>query len=237
MMLTLSHVRQETLTATTFIFTSDSPISYRAGQHVSIRLPHENPDSRGTIRSFSLSSSSTEKVLAVTTNEGESSFKKKLFSFSAGDTIEARGPGGGFIFREEDPGHHIMIAGGIGITPFRSMLTYVSDKQLSMPITVLYSNRTPEEIVFKDYLAELSTKVIHTITRPQDSPTVWSGRTGRIDEALVREISTGPDSVGAGGDRYYVCGSLPFVESMVTLLGTMGIASDRIHFEKFTGYS
>jgi ferredoxin-NADP reductase len=235
MILSIKKIRQETTRVSTFIFSPDAPLACRAGQHISMRLPHENPDNRGTIRSFSLSSSPTENYLSITTDQGESSFKKKLFSLTVGDTIEARGPGGGFILREEDPGQHIMIAGGIGITPFRSMLTYASDTHLSMPIRVLYSNRMPEEIIFRDYLDELTTKthsikIIITITRRERSSTVWNGRTGRIDEALIRECST-------GRDRYYVCGSVPFVESMVVLLGTMGIGSDRVHYEKFTGYA
>lgn len=234
MILTINDIRQETERVSTFIFSSDSPFEYRAGQHISVRLPHENPDNRGTIRSFSLSSSPTEDYLSITTNRGESSFKKKLFSLSVGDTIEARGPGGGFIFREGDPGHHLMIAGGIGITPFRSMLTYFSDHKLSLPITLLYSNRTPEEIIFRDYLEKLegsiSLDVVHTITRPQDLNESWNGRVGRIDEMFIREYSK-------GGDRYYVCGPLPFVEAMLALLGQMGITSDRVHFEKFTGYT
>ena len=233
-MLTIQKIRKETGHVYTFHFSSDTPFAYRAGQHVSLRLPHEVPDTRGTIRSFSLSSSPTENYFSITTNEGESSFKKKLFSRTASDTIEARGPGGGFILREEDPGHHIMIAGGIGITPFRSMLTYVCDSHLTMPITVLYSNKTPEEIVFKEYLDALSTKnpsitMVYTVTGELSSS--WNGMTGRINETLIREFSRGQC-------RYYVCGPLPFVEAMVTLLGTtMSIPSDRIHFEKFTGYN
>ncbi len=235
MTLTLQEIREESTQVSTFVFTPDSPISYRAGQHLSIRLPHENPDERGTIRSFSLSSSPTEEYLSITVRRGVSSFKKTLFSLPLGSTIEARGPGGGFILREEDLGHHVMIAGGIGITPFRSMLTNVCDSHLTMPITLLYSNKTPEEIVFKNYLDHFSAKnsqikIIHTITRPEGAETVWNGRTGRIDETLIRQSST-------DGDRYYVCGPLPFVEAMVNLLGTMGIPIDRIHYEKFTGYS
>ena len=233
MTLTLQEIRQEIPRVRTFYFNPDSPCTYRAGQHMSVRLPHENPDNRGTIRSFSLSSSPTEQDLTITTNQGESSFKKKLFSLSTGNTIEARGPGGGFILREEDLGHHVMIAGGIGITPFRSMLTYVSDKQLSMPITVLYSNRTPEEIVFHKYLDQVSQQnpsihMVHTLTR--QSPPSWNGRIGRIDEAFIREFCRGQC-------RFYVCGPLPFVETMVALLSSMDIASDRVHFEKFTGYA
>ncbi|MBI4062307.1 FAD-dependent oxidoreductase [Candidatus Gottesmanbacteria bacterium] len=231
MMLTLKEIRQETAKVSTFVFWPDSPLSYRAGQHVSIRLGHENSDNRGTIRTFSLSSSPTEQYLTITTNQGESSFKKKLFSLRAGAQIEARGPGGGFILRQEDPGHHIMIAGGIGITPFRSMLKYASDTRATIPITLLYSNRTPEEIVFRSFLDSLTghITIIHTITHPQES-TAWAGRTGRIDETTIAEFSKGQC-------RYYVCGPLPFVEAMVNLLGTMGIPIDRIHYEKFTGYS
>lgn len=234
MMLTLKEIRPETAEVSTFVFISDTPIDYRAGQHVSIRLPHENPDSRGTIRSFSLSSSPTEEQLAITTKRGESSFKRALFTLPIGAKIEARGPGGGFILREEDPGHHVMIAGGIGITPFRSMVTYASDTHLALPITVLYSNKTPEETVFKEYLDALSTKnpsitMVYTVTGTLSSS--WNGKIGRIDEALIKEFSRSQC-------RYYVCGPLPFVESMVALLGTtMRIPSDRIHFEKFTGYN
>ena len=228
MILTITDISQESARVSTFRFSSDTPTSYRAGQHISMRLPHENPDNRGTIRSFSISSSPTEQHLSITTNQGVSSFKKKLFSLSVGDAIEARGPGGGFIFREEDPGHHIMIAGGIGITPFRSMLKYVSDSKLTMPITLLYSSRTPEEILFKNFLGSIITNtiaIVYTITRAS-----WAGRRGRIDEKMISAYCRGTD-------RYYVCGPIVFVEAMIALLGTMGMPSDRIHYEKFTGYN
>jgi len=231
MTFTLIGIKKETDRVQTFRFSSDAPVVYRAGQHVNLRLMHEKVDNRGTIRSFSLSSSPTERHLAVTTNRGDSSFKKRLFSLPVGDTIEARGPGGGFVFREEHKDHHVMIAGGIGITPFRSMLASVNSSKLDCPITLLYSNRTPEEIVFRQYLEQsIRFKLVHTITRPEASGVPWNGRIGRIDERCIIEYSKA-ESI------YYVCGSEQFVEAVTGLLSLLKVPAERVRFEKFPGYT
>lgn len=232
MIFTLKEIRPETSEALTFIFTSDSPLDYKPGQHVVLRLPHENPDERGIIRTFTLSSSPTQEgIVSITTKQGISSFKKALFSLSAGATIEARGPAGNMYLLENEVGQHIMLAGGIGITPLRSMIKYAFDKKLTLPITLLYSNKTPEEIVFKQELnmivqATLTIKIIYTITQPKDG---LPGR--RIDEAMIKEYC--PDIPNA---IFYIAGPTGLVEAMLTLLTGMGVPQEHVKFEKFSGY-
>lgn len=235
MILTLTSNKKETPEVVTFNFIPDVPLVYRPGQHLSLRLSHENPDERGTIRSFSLSSSPTEKVLAITTKAGQSSFKHALFSLPIGATLEARGPGGGFVLSDDETIPVVLIAGGIGITPFRSMLTFAADKGSLRPITLVYSNKTPEEIVFKEELDQLmstvtSLRIIYTITRPEETKRQWSGRSGRIDASLIKEVS--PLQC-----QYYICGPVSFVDAMIEAVGSIGVSQERIRFERFTGYS
>lgn len=237
MKLTLKEIRPETKDASTFIFTPESPVVYQAGQHISMMLPIEKPDNRGKVRPFTVSSSPTEDgILTITTKHGPSTFKQALFALPVGAVVDARGPGGIFVLDETWAGQHVFLAGGIGITPFRGMLKYVVDKKLNLPITLLYSNKVPEEIVFFEELNTLSKlsphiHVFHTITKPESSSKPWQGRVGRIDEAFIREQVKDISS-----SRFYIAGPLVMVEAMMSMVSGLGVSSEHIRFEKFPGY-
>lgn len=235
MKLTLQNIHPETREASTFVFTPDAPVVYKAGQHISMRLPHENPDLRGIVRTFTLSSSPTEGALTITTKKGPSSFKQMLFQLTPWATIDARGPGGMFYLKEEDP-EHVFLAGGIGITPFHSMIRYACDEKKNIRMTLLYSNKNPDEIVFKDELDALAKEnpnlhIIYTITQP-DLGASWQGRIGRIDEALLRETSA-----LCPGAHWYASGPPLFVDAMLAIFTSLAIPETHQHFERFTGYT
>ncbi|MBI3577751.1 FAD-dependent oxidoreductase [Candidatus Gottesmanbacteria bacterium] len=237
MKLTLKEIRSETKEAATFIFTLDIPIGYLSGQHVSIIVPIEAPDERGKVRTFTISSSPTQEgIITITTKRGPSSFKQTLFSLPIGSAIEARGPTGSMTLDESDNRLRVMIAGGIGITPFRSILKYAFDKKLNLPITLLYSNKTPEEIVFRAELDEIasklpSVKIIHTITHLEESKEKWEGRTGRVDETMIKEVA--PDLTNT---LFFIAGPTAMVEAMIELLKGLTIPNENVKFEKFSGY-
>lgn len=231
MMFTLKEIRPETAEASTFIFTSDTPVVYKPGQHIVLRLPHENTDNRGVTRPFTLSSSPTEEgFVMITTKRGPSSFKQTLFALPIGSTTEAKSPVGN-LYLLEDQSPHIMLAGGIGITPFRSMIKYAFDKKLTMPITLLYSNKTLEEVVFKKELDAITTsmpniKVVYTITQPEDG---LPGR--RIDEAMIKAYCPDiPNTI------FYTAGPTGLVETIIAVLAGMGVPPEHVKFEKFSGY-
>ncbi len=237
MKLSLQTIRRETADASTFIFTPDVVFQYLAGQHVSMMLPVENPDERGKVRTFTLSSSPTEEgIVSITTKDGPSAFKQTLFALPIRTTIEARGPTGSMVLDEADQRQKILLAGGIGIAPFRSMIKYAADKTLSMPIVLLYSNKTPEEIVFCAELDELQKQlsnltIVHTITQPEASQEIWEGRSGRIDESLIGEhVSDINQSI------FMTAGPTAMVEAMIAILASMGVPPENVKFEKFSGY-
>ena len=116
------------------------------------------------------------------------------------------------------------------------MVKFATDSKLDTKMTLLYSNGIPEEIIFREELEHLqkinpNLKVINTITRPDESKVPWQGRVGRIDERLVREsVPDVRDSI------FYVCGPPSMVESLVSTLAVIGVATEQIKTEKFTGY-
>ena len=130
-----------------------------------------------------------------------------------------------------------MLSGGVGISPFRGMIRYVSDKRLELPIILIHSNRVPEEIPFGNELGTLlsrigNSKVIHTITSPKESGVAWDGRQGRINAELIREEVKAVTNL-----CFYIAGQPAFANSMATLLQReLGVPSREIRQETFRGY-
>src|SRR3989344_7931497 len=144
-------------------------LEFKAGQYILIELDVEN-DPKGNDRPFTISSSPTDRgYIEITTKISDSPFKQMLSSMNKGETSNISGPLGRFIFQEDASKQAVMIAGGIGITPFRSMIRCLTDMHSEANIMLLYSNKIPEEITFKQELNDLQKKnkhlrIMHTIT-------------------------------------------------------------------------
>ncbi len=228
--------RRETPSVLTFQFgIGGTGFRYLPNQFVFLELPGVQ-DPRGPRRPFSLSSSPTETAsISITSKMTGSPFKEQLASLEVGDVGVVRGPLGDFILDPTRPA--VMIAGGVGITPLRGMIRYAADSGLSNPIVLLYSNKVPEEIVFRRELHDIEEgwgglRVVHTLTRPQESTTSWTGRTGRIDAPLIHEALNGLEK-----PVVYVCGTPGFVEGMVRVLRReTGFPEESIRVERFRGY-
>src|SRR3990170_5378409 len=203
MKLTLIKKRVEAKGTKSFFWKSEKPVKYLPGQFFYYTLPSIlYPDPRGATRHFTLSSSPTEgELLRLTTRiRNESGFKRSLDKLEIGSIIEGEGPSGTFILDESDlsaqagKGQHILLAGGIGITPFRSFIKYAIDKGLrETQIQLIYSNSQSEEIAFREELENWSKeneniKVYLTVTSPTESKEKWSGLTGRIDEKMITSL-------------------------------------------------
>ena len=228
--------RRETPTSRTFRFGLEgTEFRYRPNQFIALGLPGVN-DPWGPFRRFSLSSSPTEtEAIAITTKMTGSPYKERLASLERGKEVEVRGPMGGFILEETRPA--AMIAGGVGISPFRGMIRYAFDRGLATPIVLLYSARVPEEFAFAAELDAVARKgdalrMHYTVTRPEESTVAWTGRTGRIDASLIREAEA-----GLRNPLYYACGTPALVQGVVTLLlRELQVPADDIRIERFMGY-
>lgn len=226
----------------TFIFGKPQDFVYQAGQYMYFTVPElKYPDTRGNVRHFTLSSSPTEDFLSITIRIREKSgYKKTLNEYEPGVELITRGPEGVFVLEDEwTTVPQVMIAGGIGITPFRSMAKYATDKDLPIPIHIIYSNSTPEEIAFRRGFEELAAKnpnlkVTHTITKPEESKEQWIGLTSRINEELIQKLAIGNWQLETG--TYWLCGPPNMVNAVEEVFDKLKIPQDRIKIEKFTGY-
>lgn len=208
-----------------FIFKTDTPLSWKAGQFLKYTLSHQNPDSRKTKRYFSIASAPFEKTPRINTRiqkEKGSTFKKTLLDLPIGATIEAEGPAGDFIV--EDPNQPmVFISGGIGITAFRSMLLDLDHRKLLINVLLLYANRTPD-FVFKNELEQLIK------THPEFKINYFVDPE-RITEETIRKLV--PD---LQKPTFYLSGPEPMVEAFEKMLIEMGVADDRIKRDYFPGY-
>ncbi|MFY9716981.1 MAG: FAD-dependent oxidoreductase [Thermoplasmata archaeon] len=235
-LLPLLENRVESPTARTFRFsTVNSGFQYRSNQAIRLSLPGVD-DPWGAVRTFSLSSSPTENgVLAVTCKITDTPFKQALARLEPGATAEVIGPLGHFLFDPSRPS--IFLAGGIGITPFRGMLRFASDTGIEHELRLLYSARTPEELLFRGELDAMAAalphlRVSYSVTRPAESEHRWTGRTGRIDVGWIREAADGLDR-----PRYFVAGLPEMVEQVVGhLRGSFGVPDQDILYEMFRGF-
>lgn len=201
---------------------------YKPGQYVMMELETGDEDNTHPL---SIASSPTENFLLFSTKISESSFKKKFNSFSTGDKVKIKGPMGIFVL-DESAKNIAFLGGGIGITPFRNMIKYATDKRLSIKLILLYSNRIPDEICYKDEWTLLerqnpNLKVMNTITDDAN----WQGRKGRINEEMIREFC---DDIN--DTIFYICGPPAMVEGLSQLLKSMNIPQQNIKIEKFVGY-
>ncbi len=220
----------------TFRFSTEGTgFRYLSNQAIRLVLPGVD-DPWGAARMFSLSSSPSEAgVLAVTCRISDTPFKQALARFSHGDAAVIYGPLGSFLLRTDRP--VVFLAGGIGITPFRGMLRYAADTGVEQSLTLLYSARTPEELVFREELDRLvdSTRggsVHYSITRPSGPGSPWDGRVGRIDAEWIDRVA----NLGSR-PRFYIAGLPGMVTDLVALLTErLGVPPDDLDYEIFHGF-
>jgi ferredoxin-NADP reductase len=203
-----------------------------AGQHVDVRLTAE--DGYQAQRSYSIASAPEDEHLVLTVErleDGEVS-PYLVDVLRPGDRLELRGPiGGYFVWQDSLGGPLLLLAGGSGVVPFRSMLRHHTAAQSSVPVRLLYSSRSFGEIIYRTELTRLDSsenvEVFFTLTR--EWPDRWTGHRRRIDEALIGEISWPP----AERPLVYVCGPTAFVERAADALVAIDHDAGRIKTERF----
>src|SRR3989344_263888 len=163
---TAKFIRREQLTEDVYSHNFEKPVGFEfaPGQYNRWRIEMENPDERGTSRPFTVAVSPLNNYLVITTKKGITSFKRKLFELKEGEQINFFGPLGTFVLDEQDLRPKVFLAGGIGITPYYSMLTYAFEKKLTNIIILLASFSTNEEIIKK--YSDVSSSVFYIVGPP-----------------------------------------------------------------------
>ena len=221
-----------------FVFEPNRDFSYKPGQYMEWTLPHKGRDSRGDRRYFTLASSPTEKELriGVKFNKNGSSFKRALLKLTDETMVVADHISGDFTLPKDTKQKIAFIAGGIGVTPYRSMIKYLIDTGENRDVILLYSARTKEDFAYKDIFEQAreanGIKTVYVLTGQDEIVFSEYVRKGRINVELIKnEI---PDY---SERTFYLSGTQSMVESMHRQLKSLGVPSRRVKVDYFSGYS
>jgi ferredoxin-NADP reductase len=240
---TLPFLHKEYIAKDTYSFYFDlstkPEYTFSAGQYTRLLLDLPEGDPRGRSRMFTTSSSPDQKdnlIITTKITDYPSIFKRQMMQIKKGQRVDFFGPMGGFILPTQSKRPLVFLAGGIGVTPFHSMLLYAAKINYKTPITLIASFSTVEEAIFFNELSKLgndypSIKVVYTISHPEDSREKWKGEKGRISEELIRKHISDmllPD--------YFISGPSVMVGDMLNLLEEMKIPLDQVREEQLTGY-
>lgn len=220
-----------------FVFSSDLKMPFRPGQYLEWTLGHDEPDNRGNRRYFTIASSPTEDEIrmGVRCYPGASTFKNRLLAMKPGDTMTAGQLAGDFTLPQDATKKLVFIAGGIGITPFRSMIKYLIDKNEKRDLVLMYSNRTQEDIAYQDVFdaaeKRLGIRTIYALSELDRLPQNWSGQRGMITkEMIMNEIPDYKDRA------FYISGPHGMVSAFERVLAEMGVPSSHIIVDFFPGF-
>ncbi len=206
----------------TFWFEPERPISYLAGQYTELTLPHGQSDNRGIKRWFTLSSSPTDvPLVSITTKFAEegSTFKQTLKKLAVSTVVDMAEPMGDFVLPKDNKIPLVFVAGGIGITPFHSIIKWLHDTKQERDISFLYSVNSEHEIVFQD-LFEHYGMARHILTGERLSGQKILGLAKPANDALI-----------------YISGPEPMVEALQKQLEDLGIEKNRLVGDFFPGYN
>ncbi|MDF0679862.1 MAG: FAD-dependent oxidoreductase [Candidatus Nitrosocosmicus sp.] len=195
----------------------DHLLNYKAGQYAIVDLGTKE-DPEGPMRSFTLSSSPTEEgFIMISTRIRDTPFKKKLAGLNVGSSVIFTAPLGKFTLHEDHLKPAVLLSGGIGVTPFRSMIKYVIDAKIPLKITMFDANRNKENILFKDEFdkwAELNenVQIVYTLS---DTQADWNGEQGHINKKMITKYLTN-DKLDSS--VFYICGPPSMLKAMEKLL-------------------
>ena len=220
-----------------FHFDKPSGFSFKPGQAIDLVLLDQPDAEVQNIRhAFSLVSAPFQDELVVATRMRDSAYKRALKSLSVSAPAQIEGPFGSLTLHKDRTRAAVFIAGGIGITPFMSILRQAAKDQLPQRLSLLYSNRRPEDTAFLAELQQLEQlnkgfKLAATMTETAKSSRRWDGETRLINVDMVKSV---------GGELpapiYYLAGPPAMVEAVRTTLNGAGVDDDDIRSEEFYGY-
>jgi len=220
-----------------FHFEKPGNFKFKAGQAIDLILPAPSANDVEPARhAFSVVSAPNENRLTIATRMRGSPFKQAMASLPVGASVELDGPFGTLTLHNDRTRPAVFIAGGIGITPFVSILRQAATDPSARSLTLLSSNHRPEDAAFLAELQALEGRMtnfqfIATMTQISHSKQAWSGMTGQIDADMLTGIGARLPS-----PIYYLAGPPKFVEAMQNLLNGTGVDDDDMRSEGFYGY-
>lgn len=220
-----------------FLYEPAPAFAYQPGQYMEWTLDHDRVDSRGKRRYFTLASSPTERTLRIGVKFAEpgSSFKQAMAAHARREVpIVATQVAGDFTLPRDLDRKLAFIAGGIGVTPFRSMVKYLTDRGEDRDVVLLYANRHFQEILYRDVFdaaqRAITFRPVYVLSDASSSPQWWTGERGRIDAAMIaRQIPDYRERL------FYVSGSPALVQSILSSLHQLGVKRRQIKTDSFAG--
>jgi len=210
-------------------------VDFQPGQYFWVELldpPYD--DEKGARRHITVVTSPTEKgVLGLATRLRDSAFKRSLAEMPEGSEVDVEQPKGSFVLPKDTSKDYVFVAGGIGITVFRSMLRFIVEQGLPHRVTLVYSNRDRESTAFLDELTELAgahENIDLVLTMTDDEG--WVGETRLVGPELLRDHLGGD----LAGFRYLLAGPPAMVEAVTEQLRSAGIPDEHMRPERFSGY-
>lgn len=211
--------------------------AYVAGQSLDMTLidPPET-DAEGNTRAFSIASAPAENAILIATRLRDTAFKRVLKGMQPGARVKVVGPFGHFRLHDADR-PAVMLTGGIGITPFRSILVQaIRDGGLPYRVVLFYANRRPEDAAFLDEIGKLAAvdtnlRSVPTMSKMDTSGRPWNGERGHIDAELLKRHMAGMTK-----PIYYITGPAGLVKGLQSMLVDSGVDTGDIRTEEFTGY-
>lgn len=233
MKVTLVKTEQVNYNVRTFWFEPEQSVQYTPGQFIELFLPHEDADDRGIKRWFTLSSSPTDKLLSISTKfEGDkaSSFKKHLFDLKPGAELKMVEPMGDFVLPKDASIPLVFVAGGMGLTPFHSIVKWLSDTGEKRDIKILLAFNQPKDILFEDLFRSYVSDFEVIVSNPNEN---WKGEVGRISADKILTF------IGESAEKYriYISGPEPMVESLEKDMHAKGINKSQLVLDFFPGYT
>ncbi len=236
---TLKLTRQQEVAEGTFAFYFEKPAEFvfQAGQSMDLTLvnPPETDD-EGNTRAFSIASAPAESQIMIATRMRDTAFKRVLKALPPGGALRMEGPFGDMTLHNNAARPAVFLAGGIGITPFRSIVCRAAEEKLPHRLFLFYSNRRSQDAPFLTELRELQTTnphytLIDTVSAATQTPAEGPRESGRITSQMLTKY------VGhLNGPVYYIAGPPAMVHTLRQVLNSAGVNDDDIRAEEFSGY-
>lgn len=221
-----------------FVFETPEKLHFEPGQYIECTLPHEHADDRGNRRYFTLASSPTENEIRLgvkVATQKSSSFKSALQEMKPGDSMVVSQLAGDFVLEHDQQKKLVFIAGGIGVTPFRSMVKYLMDKREKRDVVMFYAAMSPDAFAYKELFDAASDivglKTVYILSGAKEIPPEWNGPTGFLNKEMIeKEVPEYTERI------YYLSGPQAMVSAYKAMLEKSGVLSVQIRTDYFPGF-